>query len=156
MSWLVGLSIARCGGAGFKSSRCVRSSFSGSPVTRALLTAVAIVGSLLDVSAEQRPQPPAAAVSLEALTATAHPALPRDAARLWLAPVPATRPSPALAGFSKGVRLHGQAQYAEALPLVRKPLANTPLADYGQYYTGLTELRLSRLDEARTVFEALV
>jgi soluble lytic murein transglycosylase len=124
-------------------------------VIRALLTALAIVGPVLAVGAEQRPQPPAAAVSLEALTATAHPALPRDPARLWLAPVPTTRPSPALTGFSKGVRLHGQAQYAEALPLVRKPLANTPLADYGTYYTGLTELRLSRLDDARSVFQAL-
>ena len=92
---------------------------------------------------------PAAALSLDALTATAHPPLPRDPSRLWLAPLASTRSSPAYASFSRGVRLHGQAQYADALPLVRASLANTPLADYGQYYTALTELRLSRLDEAR-------
>ena len=109
---------------------------------------------VLDARADQRPQPPAAAVTAEALTATAHPALPRDPSRLWLAPV-ARRSSSAQASFSQGVRLHAQARYADALPLVRAPLAKTPLADYGQYYTGLTELGLSRLDEARARFEAL-
>jgi soluble lytic murein transglycosylase len=123
---------------------------------RALVAGVVIVVSTLHGSADQRAQPPAAAVSLDALTATAHTPLPGDPALLWLAPVASTRSSPAYASFSRGVRLHGQAQYAEALPLVRTSLAKTPLADYGQYYTALTELRLSRIDEARARLEALV
>jgi soluble lytic murein transglycosylase len=123
---------------------------------RALVGGVAIVVSTLHGSADQRPHPPAAAVSLDALTATAHAPLPGDPSLLWLAPVASTRSSPAYASFSRGVRLHGQAQYAEALPLVRTSLAKTPLADYGQYYTALTELRLSRIDEARARLEALV
>ena len=103
---------------------------------RALVGGVAIVVSTLHGSADQRPQPPAAAVSLDALTATAHAPLPGDPSLLWLAPVASTRSSPAYASFSRGVRLHGQAQYAEALPLVRTSLAKTPLADYGQYLHG--------------------
>ena len=122
---------------------------------RALVTGAAIVAAVLHGSAEQQPQRPAAALSLDALTATAHPPLPREPSRLWLAPIARTRSSPAYASFSRGVRLHGQAKYAAALPLVRASLANTPLADYGQYYTALTELRLSRLDEARARFAAL-
>ncbi len=122
---------------------------------RTFVAGAAVLASVLHASAEQRPQPPAAAVSLDVLTATAHPPLPRDPSRLWLAPLATTRSSPAYTRFSRGVRLHGQAQYADALPLVRASLANTPLEDYGQYYTALTELRLSRLDEARAGFEAL-
>ena len=122
---------------------------------RALVTGAAIVAAVLHGSAEQQPQRPAAALSLDVLTATAHPPLPREPSRLWLAPIARTRSSPAYASFSRGVRLHGEAKYAAALPLVRASLANTPLADYGQYYTALTELRLSRLDEARARFAAL-
>ena len=122
---------------------------------RAVVGGVAIVVSTLHGSADQRPQPPPAPVSLDALTATAHAPLPADPSLLWLAPVASTRPSPAYASFSRGVRLHGQAQYADALPLVRTSLAKTPLADYGQYYTALTELRLSRIDEARARLEVL-
>src|SRR5215204_6459056 len=122
---------------------------------RALVAGLVVVGSVLHGSAEQRPQAPAAAVSLDALTPTVHPPLPRDPSRLWLAPIASTRASTASAGFSRGVRLHGEARYAEALPLVRASLANTPLVEYGQYYTALTELRLSRLDEAQARFEGL-
>ncbi len=94
-------------------------------------------------------------MTAETLTATAHATLPRDPAGLWLAPS-STRPSPAQASFSRGVRLYADARYADALPLVRTPVARTPLADYGQYYTALTELRLSRLEEARSRFEKLL
>jgi soluble lytic murein transglycosylase len=122
---------------------------------RALVAGLVVVASVLHGSAKQRPQAPAAAVSLDALTPTVHPPLPRDPSRLWLAPVASARASTASAGFSRGVRLHGEARYAEALPLVRASLANTPLVEYGQYYTALTELRLSRLDEAQARFEGL-
>ena len=73
-----------------------------SPVNRAFASVVVIVVFVLDARAEQRPQPPAAAVTAEALTATAHPALPRDPSRLWLAPV-ARRSSSAQTTFSPGV-----------------------------------------------------
>lgn len=92
----------------------------------------------------------------EPLTATAHPPLPRNPFDLWLAPVtPARRQPAAVASFTAGARLFTQARYAEALPLVSAPLADSPLADYAQYYKGLTELRLSRPDEARRTFTAL-
>ena len=122
---------------------------------RALVTLLVVAAFVLDAGAEQRAQPPTAAVAAEALTATAHPALPRDPSRLWLAPA-SKRSSAALTAFGQGVRLHGEGHFTAALPLVRSPLASTPLADYGQYYTGLTELGLSRLDAARARFEAVV
>lgn len=89
------------------------------------------------------------------LTATAHPPVPRDPLKVWLAPAEAhQRSGTAVASFSQGVRLHAQARYAEALPLVRVPLTGV-LADYGRYYTGLTELRLGRASEAREIFTTL-
>jgi soluble lytic murein transglycosylase len=94
-------------------------------------------------------------VGADALTTTAHPALPRDPASLWLAPVSAARSARAQTSLGAGVRLHAQARYADALPLVRAPLAKTVLADYARYYTALTELRLMRLEEASAAFQAL-
>ena len=91
----------------------------------------------------------------DALAATTHPALPQDPAYLWLAPVKAARPSRGGTSLGAGARLHAQARYADALPLVRAPLAKTVLADYGRYYTALTELRLMRLEEASATFQAL-
>jgi soluble lytic murein transglycosylase len=117
--------------------------------------AVLLLGVCAPAAAEQATQTPAVLVRADALTATAHPVLPRDPAYLWLAPPQATATSRAQASLATGVRLHAEARYAEALPLVRAPLAKTLLADYAQYYTALTELRLMRLDEASATFQAL-
>lgn len=105
--------------------------------------------------AEER-QASAVAALTEPLTATAHPPLPRDPLALWLAPAEAPRRVPAaLASFRAGAKLFTDARYAEALPLVSGPLPGTPLADYALYYRAMTELRLSRLDDARRTLEAL-
>ena len=120
---------------------------------------IAVVGVLglcaTAVGAEQATQTPAVLVRADALTATAHPVLPRDPAYLWLAPAQVTRASRAPAGLSAGARLHAEARYAEALPLVRAQVTKAVLANYAQYYTAFTELRLMRLEEASAAFEAL-
>jgi soluble lytic murein transglycosylase len=135
-----------------------RSTFQSTPPAM-LPHVMAVVGVLglcaTPVGAEQATQTPAVLVRADALTATAHPVLPRDPAYLWLAPPRATRTSRAPARLSAGVRLHAEARYTEALPLVRASVAKAVLANYAQYYTAVTELRLLRLDEASATFQAL-
>jgi soluble lytic murein transglycosylase len=54
------------------------------------------------------------------------------------------------------VKLVTEGEYAAALPLVSTPaLDATPLAGYAQYYTGIAQLRLERLDEAAKTLKAL-
>ena len=86
---------------------------------------------------------------LQPLVPTAHAPIPRDPFRLWLAPVDDARKTTALNTFSNGTRKFSEAKYAEALPLVSVRLAGSPLAQYGQYYRGLTEQRLTHLDAAQ-------
>ncbi len=93
---------------------------------------------------------------LQPLVPTAHAPIPRDPFRLWLAPVDVARKTTALNTFSNGTRKFSEAKYAEALPLVSVRLAGSPLAQYGQYYRGLTEQRLTHLDAAKRVFESLL
>jgi soluble lytic murein transglycosylase len=123
---------------------------------RLLTLAAAAVLIIAVPRAEQRPVSPGVSALTEPLTATAHPPLPRDPLSLWLAPAePARKPSAAMSGFRAGARLFGEARYAEALPLVSAPLRGSPLAAYALYYRALTELRLSRVDDARRSFDAL-
>ncbi len=80
--------------------------------------------------------------------------------RLWLVPArtssPTTSPSLATAGFAKGVKLFGEARYGDALPLVSAPaLADTPLADYATFYSGLIRLRLNDAARARELLETI-
>ncbi len=93
---------------------------------------------------------------VQPLVPTAHAPIPRDPFRLWLAPVDVTRKTSALNSFTHGTRKFSEAKYTEALPLVSVRLAGSPLAQYGQYYRGLTEERLSHLDSAKQVFGALL
>jgi soluble lytic murein transglycosylase len=101
-----------------------------------------------DSGAAPRPVPPA-------LTASARPRLPADISQIWLvperpAPSPASKP---VADFAAGMRLFAQAKYAEALPrLSSAALAETPLAAYATFYSGLCSLNLTRAAQARTAF----
>jgi hypothetical protein len=61
-----------------------------------------------------------------------------------------------VADFAAGMRLFAQAKYAEAQPLLTSSsTAETPLAAYAAYYSGLCSLNLSRAAEARTAFARL-
>jgi soluble lytic murein transglycosylase len=122
----------------------------------ACLTLAAAALSVAAPRAEQQPTPAGVSAFTEPLLATAHPPLPRDPLALWLAPSESSRrPPAAVSSFRAGTRLFGEARYAEALPLVSASLAGTPLAGYAAYYRAVTELRLSRFDDARRSFDAL-
>jgi soluble lytic murein transglycosylase len=90
-------------------------------------------------------------------TPTAHPAVPRDLASLWL--VPDTRPVPPqlLKNFSRGIELVEAESFVEARPLLAAPaLAKTPVADYARYYTALIDLRRGDAVRAREAFHAIL
>ena len=120
-------------------------------------------GQRLDV---QEIDVPRRASAVGRLSPTEHPPLPGHPSMFWLVPEPAASrvpassariPSgPALSQFARGVKLFEEGDYAAALPLVSAAsLSTTLLSDYARYYTGLTQLRLERLDEARETFEVL-
>lgn len=102
-------------------------------------------------------QPP---VPAEQLAPTVHPALPSNPSELWLVPSENDRASRSTATFeplATGVKRFQDGDYASALLLFSRPsLANTALADYAGYYTGLAELRLGRSADARRTFDAII
>ena len=103
------------------------------------------------VSQDDRPARPT-------LASSAYPAVPADAAKLWLAPDRAAKAgvTRALTGLAEGVRLLTDEQYQRALPLLTaRGLADTPLADYASYFKGVILLREGRLDEAQNAFDEL-
>ena len=121
----------------------------------ALAFATALVAAMAPSSSAQSPS--AADALTQPLTATMHPLIPPDPLELWLAPrEESRRGGPAVARFSAGVRLHAEERFKEALPLVTGVPRSSPLADYATYYTGLTQARLSRLDQAEATLEALI
>jgi soluble lytic murein transglycosylase len=91
---------------------------------------------------------------------TLHPALPSNPSDLWLVPSEHDRASRSAAGFeplTTGVKRFQDGDYAGALLLVSRPsLANTALADYAAYYTGLAQSRLDRSADARRTFDAII
>src|SRR5262245_41390419 len=90
------------------------------------------------------------------LAPTAHPRLPDDPARYWLVPATTTSAPSTLASFARGVQLFNDGKYAAALPLVSdRALASTSLANYARYYTGFSQLRLERYDEAEKTLRSL-
>jgi len=106
-----------------------------------------------------RPQSADLRATGDQLAPTAHPPLPSTASELWLVPTDDDVSKRALASYQPlvdGAARYAAGEYAAAFPLVsRASLASTPLADYAAYYTGLTQLRLSRTPEARAIFHAL-
>jgi soluble lytic murein transglycosylase len=98
------------------------------------------------------------------LVPTDHPPLPGHPSLFWLVPEAGAsrstsaraRSDAALTRFAEGIALFAEGDYDAALPLVSaKALASTILADYAQYYTGFTQLRLERLEDADKTFDAL-
>ena len=94
------------------------------------------------------------------LTPTAHAALPEDPTDLWLVPTASDRASRDTARYeplAEAVERFTEGKYEAALQLASRPaLAKTPLAGYATYYTGLSQLRLLRTDEARRTLDQLV
>ena len=114
-------------------------------MTRAPLLIATMMAAVLTVHA----QGPGGAQ--DRVTTTSHPPLPSQPSQYWLAPA-ASASSP----LARGVALIADEKYAEALPLVTNaPLAGTPLAPYGRFYTGVALLGLDRVKEADAIFAAL-
>jgi soluble lytic murein transglycosylase len=94
------------------------------------------------------------------LAPTAHPVLPDRADDLWLVPSddhPAAKSVKRYQPLADGVKQYSEGNYAAALRLVsRASLATTPLAGYAAYYEGLSQLRLSRVADARRTLSALI
>jgi soluble lytic murein transglycosylase len=112
----------------------------------------------------QAPDGPASAAppvpTVGQLGPTLHPALPSNPSDLWLVPSTTDRASRSTSTFealAAGVKRFDDGDYAGALLLVSRPsLANTALADYASYYTGLAQLRLGRSADARRTFDAII
>jgi soluble lytic murein transglycosylase len=96
----------------------------------------------------------------EQLAPTVHPALPSNPSDLWLVPSEhdrAARSAATLVSLATGVKRFQDENYAGALEFFTQPsLANTALADYARYYTGLAQLRLGQVAEARRTFDAVI
>ena len=94
------------------------------------------------------------------LAPTVHPALPANASDLWLVPSERDRAARTIATYgplTAGVKRYKDSDYAGALALVTRPtLAGTALAPYAAYYTGLSQLRLGQVAEARRTFDAVL
>src|SRR5919198_4118701 len=91
------------------------------------------------------------------LKPTEHPRLPADSSKLWMVPQKsnAARP-PGLSEFAAGVKLEIASDFARALPIFSSPAVQQgQLGPYAEYYKGLAELRLGRVEQARSTFRAL-
>ena len=104
--------------------------------------------------------PPTPPVSVVSLKPTEHPPVARDASSLWLAPSSADRAAAgsnaALKNLQEGLRLYAQQRYDQAVTrFLAAATPKSPLKNYGNYYAGVSELRLQRFDSARRRFAEL-
>jgi soluble lytic murein transglycosylase len=87
---------------------------------------------------------------------TAHATLPSSATGLWLVPpdtAAVARTTARYAPLAEAAAALGEGDYARTLALAGRPaLAESELADYAAYYTGLAQLRLSKAADARATF----
>jgi soluble lytic murein transglycosylase len=135
-------------------------------VTRLAVVAAGSVTAALciggGIAAQGRPAAGGPA-ALPGVTTTSHPALPSHPSLYWIVPDepgsgPGGRPAPASgpAQLARGAALIAEGKFAAALPLVTNTaLAQTPLAQYGRYYSGVALLGLGRTTEAAAAFAAL-
>jgi len=132
-------------------------------ITLAAVWLVASAGHGGGSSAQQIEVPHRASIIGGSLAPTEHPPLPKHRSQFWLVPESSVaRTSAASSGetpltrFARGVKLFGEGDYTTALPLVSSTaLTSTPMADYGRYYTGFTQLRLQQIDDADKTLAAL-
>ena len=91
---------------------------------------------------------------------TVHPVLPSSPSELWLVPSEkdrAARSTSTFEALSTGVKRFQEGNYPAALGLfMDRSLASTTLAEYARYYTGLTQLRLGQVAEARRTLDGVV
>ncbi len=105
---------------------------------------------------------PAGARSLarHQLAQTLHPSLPENPSDLWLVPSEhdrAARASPQHRPLTDAVQRYQAGEFDAVLRLASSPtLRETPLAAYAEYYTGLAQLKLSQIPEARRTFDPLL
>ena len=94
------------------------------------------------------------------LAPTVHPALPSNPSELWLVPSDndrAARSTSTFEALSTGVKRFQEGNYQAALGLFTdRSLASTALAEYASYYTGLAQLRLGQVAEARRTLDAVI
>ncbi len=94
------------------------------------------------------------------LAPTAHPALPENPSDLWLVPAERDRAAQTSAQhrtLTDAVRRFEAGEFDQALALASSPsLRAAPLASYARYYTGLSQLRLNRIPEARRTLDDLM
>jgi soluble lytic murein transglycosylase len=100
---------------------------------------------------------PAAQTSL---APTAHASLPSNASDLWLVPTgtdAVARGATQYRSLADASLRYAEGEYEAALRAASAPtLRNTTLAGYATYLVGLSQLRLSRTDEARRTLDALL
>ena len=102
----------------------------------------------------------ARSVARPQLAQTVHPTLPENPSDLWLVPSEhdrAARSSSQHQALTDAIQRYQAGEFETALRLASSPaLREAPLAAHARYYTGLSQLRLSRTPEARRTFEMLL
>jgi peptidoglycan lytic transglycosylase len=124
------------------------------------IAGMVLIGSASSPRAQQTraisvPPPAEIAAGITVLTATNHPAVPRELSQLWLAPAPSSR-SASNAPLSTAAKLAARGEYSKALSAVLQPITQQGLlADYATYYAGMAQLQLARPTDALKTFKAL-
>ncbi len=125
---------------------------------RSGLFAAALVTAVLGTAAVSAAQSAGAPERQDVqLKPTEHPRLPGDSSKLWMVPQKSNAArSAALSDFAAGVKLEVASDFARALPIFSSPAVQQgTLGAYAAYYKGLAELRLGRVEQARSTFRAL-